>query len=91
MKYNAGDNTFIILATLTPSASSSNSSIILIKVNGTNGKEIWRSSLGNNDDYVAGGLDFTPDGGYIITGYNNTGGYNQSVLVIKANKDGFIE
>jgi hypothetical protein len=91
MKYNAGDTTFTILATLTPSASSSNSSIILIKVNGTNGKEIWRSSLGNNDEYVAGGLDFTPDGGYIITGYNNTGGYNQAVLVIKTNKDGFIE
>lgn len=91
MKYNAADNTFIILATLTPSASSSNSSIILIKVDGKSGKEIWRSTLGNNDEYVAGGLDSTPDGGYIITGYNNTGGYNQAVLVIKTNKDGFIE
>ena len=92
MKFNVKDSTFIILATLIPSTSSTNSSIILIKADGRlQGKEIWRRTLGNNDLYVAGGLDFTPDGGYIVTGYNNTGGYNQAVLVIKTNQDGFIE
>jgi hypothetical protein len=89
MKYNAGDNTFIILATLTPTTQ--NTSIVLLKIDGTNGSEIWRRTFGVNDNYGAGGLDITPDGGYIITGYNNTGAYNQSVLVIKTNKDGFIE
>jgi hypothetical protein len=89
MKYNAWDNSFIVLATLT--SISGSYSIVLFKIDGTNGTEIWRRTFGNNDYYVGGGLDLTPDGGYIITGYNNTGAYNQSVLVIKTNKDGFIE
>jgi hypothetical protein len=89
MKYNTGENSFTILATLT--STSGNTSIVLIKIDGTNGNELWRHTFGENQNYGAGGLDITPDGGYIITGNNNTGGYNQSVLIIKTNKDGFIE
>jgi hypothetical protein len=91
MKYNTAENTFVIITNLTPSNSTSNTSIVLLKIDGTNGTVIWRRTFGINDNYSASSLDLTPDGGYIITGYNNSTGYNQAVLIIKTNLDGFIE
>ncbi len=91
MRYIQAENAFIIVANLTPANSTTNTSIVLFKVDGTNGNEIWRQNFGINQNYNASGLDITPDGGYIISGYNNSTGYNQSVLIIKTNKDGMLE
>jgi len=91
MRYVEAENAFIVVANLTQASSTTNSSIVLLKLDGTNGNEIWRQNFGLNENYNASGLDIAPDGGYIITGYNNSTGYNQSVLIIKTNKDGLLE
>jgi len=91
MRFIPGDNAFIIVANLTPAASTSNSSIVLFKIDASSGIELWRQSFGVHANYNASGLDIAPDGGYIISGFNNTTGYSQSVLIIKTTKDGLLE
>jgi hypothetical protein len=91
MKYIESENAFVVLANLTPANSTSNTSIVLIKIDASSGAEIWRHNYGINANYNASGIDIASDGGFIITGYNNSTGYNQSVLVIKTTADGLLQ
>ncbi len=60
------------------------SQIVLLKVD-PDGNLLWSYTYGTDHSDYGEGIDLTPDGGYIITGYTT---YGTDVLLIKTDQDG---
>ena len=76
-----------LIAGSTKSYGNGNFDTWLIKTD-LSGNEIWTKTYGGIDDDVANSIDFTHDGGYVITGYTRSYGNGQEdIWLIKTTPD----
>lgn len=67
-----------------------NSDILLSKVNGNAGWEMWTKHFGGTNNDIGKAIISTADSGFVITGYTNsygTGGYDGFLLKVNKNGD----
>jgi hypothetical protein len=84
------DGGYIVLGAAWRSLYAQWSAVSLIKID-TIGKVAWYKFLGGNDgSYYGQSMQQTKDGGYIITGFTNSG-YNISTFLIKTDPNGDVK
>lgn len=78
-----------VLAGVTASSGMGNGDVYLLKVD-ANGNALWKQTFGSSAAEAARSVLTTTDGGYLLGGYLNRGGWEQYGYAVKTDADGNV-